>query len=660
MLATTALLLTLFTVLASEDEFSEEQLLALTQRCGEEVSWHRQWSSAAEKAHSRGALILVLHQAQAGYEMPDAARTGPLMDPDTVPLVQQRFEIFEYTPGVSAPFVDQERYGVGPLSFGASFLVADTEGNILDTTGDMGGTFFAFLVRNIARLPVGKPPKHLNRAGKAAWHLQRGELEASRALLAQPENAEEYRVIGTVQRLKLEGYKALQAYDKAVELGGAEMAAEVAVEKALVHRGLEQRTLARGLLNSVEEDHPDWLQAQFQLGSLDLAAGDLEEALGHYGAIIQQDPEHRWAWIAGAMTLYAPLYVSMSAGISLAWPDREAFDMNQPPTWSPLPAARLDHAEHTAFDYLLSTQRADGSWTMVSSAAERLVDPFIIATTAWGGRALLEHLDHPRTEAALRRAVGFLRASRHRLAETGEPFGAMDYFVWSKPSLLLFGAEGILAGVLDEDEWLPLLDQNIEELRTKQRKGGGWHYYKGFDLENLDDSLEMSASFVTAYALLALKACQEAGADVPDDMVDGALRCLQACSNSDGTFEYTLVHATEQAPRVMTPSGAAGRGPLCSLALWRWGLAELDDVEASVQHFLKHRDAFAREHGKTLMHCGLEGEGSHYLMFDYAWCSAAFSELDEVDRSDLSSAAIEVDEGDEFANQVLEGGGFDT
>ena len=37
---------------------------------------------------------------------------------------------------------------------------------------------------------------------------------------------------------------------------------------------------------------------------------------------------------------------------------------------------------------------------------------------------------------------------------------------------------------------------------------------------------------------------------------------------------------------------------------------------------------FAAEQGKTLMHAGAAGQGSHYLLFDYCTAAAAFAVLD--------------------------------
>lgn len=134
---------------------------------------------------------------------------------------------------------------------------------------------------------------------------------------------------------------------------------------------------------------------------------------------------------------------------------------------------------------------------------------------------------------------------------------------------------------------------------------------------------------MTAYVLLGLGDARDLGIDVPDDAFERALDCLSRCGNDDGTYEYALTHANEQAGRKLTPSGSAGRGPLCTSTLHRYGRADADAMAGTLDRFMQHRAVYGRQQGRTLMHCGAEGEGSHYLMFDYAFAAAALAELPE-------------------------------
>ena len=87
--------------------------------------------------------------------------------------------------------------------------------------------------------------------------------------------------------------------------------------------------------------------------------------------------------------------------------------------------------------------------------------------------------------------------------------------------------------------------------------------------------------------------------------------------------------------------GAAGRGPLCALALHRGDRADLDLVRKTLSIFDRHREALGRERQKALMHTGLDGQGSHYLMFDYATAAAAVRALPEAERGPRRRAVLE-------------------
>jgi len=41
------------------------------------------------------------------------------------------------------------------------------------------------------------------------------------------------------------------------------------------------------------------------------------------------------------------------------------------------------------------------------------------------------------------------------------------------------------------------------------------------------------------------------------------------------------------------------------------------------------------------MHCGMEGEGSHYLFFDYAWCAEAYATLDKGRRQGMRKPLLD-------------------
>jgi hypothetical protein len=123
-------------------------------------------------------------------------------------------------------------------------------------------------------------------------------------------------------------------------------------------------------------------------------------------------------------------------------------------------------------------------------------------------------------------------------------------------------------------------------------------------------------------------------------MTEAAAQCLERMRNPNGTFEYMLRHDNEGAPRRTGQPGAAGRGPLCAFVLHRAGRAEIDDLRRALDIFMAHRRTYAKQKGKSLMHAGLDGQGSHYLMFDYAFAAAAIHALPAAERARYRDALL--------------------
>ena len=152
---------------------------------------------------------------------------------------------------------------------------------------------------------------------------------------------------------------------------------------------------------------------------------------------------------------------------------------------------------------------------------------------------------------------------------------------------------------------------------------------------------------------------RDAGLEVPEAMLARTLDCLERMRNDDGTFTYMLFHEAELAGRENDPGGTAGRGPLCALALYRGGRGSLDEIRRTLDLYLEQRAGLSDQLGKTLMHTGTGGQGSHYLMFDYANAAAAIAELPEDEREAYRDAVLEdvlaarTDEGAFLATLLL-------
>ena len=137
-------------------------------------------------------------------------------------------------------------------------------------------------------------------------------------------------------------------------------------------------------------------------------------------------------------------------------------------------------------------------------------------------------------------------------------------------------------------------------------------------------------SFTTAAVVIGLCRCRDVGVEVGDELLERGLDCVERARGDNGAFAYS---SGSQRPRPTNRPGAAGRGPLCELALWRGGRGSLRRLGGALDIFGEHRAGLHKELGKVLMHAGPDTQGCHYLFFDYATAAIAVRELPDAARA---------------------------
>lgn len=621
----------------------EDTLRALARRCGSEVEWVTSWEEAGRRARKERRPVLVLFRSLAGFDLPDGAMLGPFMDPDVIELVRHRFVALRFQKGMEAPFVDQESYGIGPLAFGTSILVATPSGEIVaDTFNLEASTLLDFLAREASSYPPPPQGRSLEDKELPAWYLASGQLDAAAALLETPATPEEHLLKATLLRRRRMGTAALSEL-AAAERGFAGAApVELHRERVDLLNALGRTAEAEQVLLTLPPEVRRDPAIRSRIMARELAAGHLETAREHAEALVRDHPERPEAWVVAALLVadYLPL---LAGEAPATWPTPEIVATLRRHAPAPLPTRRLEEARRTAFDFLRKAQRNDGSWVHPAEVMTRVaptLNPFVEAITALSARALLPFRDEAGVEEQVTRALAFLYASREHLAREGAPFSVMDYSVWSKPCVMLFVIDALAAGVAAADTWNPILQELLTELERSQRPNGGWTYYKGTELQSLDPALDVSFSFVTAFELIALAAARDHGLPVSEAMVQKAVDCMRLLRNRDGTFEYQVSQRNRPA-RASDPAGSAGRDAYCAHALSLWERTPVADREEALDRFLEHRASYAHEHGKSVMHCGPAGQGSHYLMFDYAFLAETIAALPRARQSRHRAALLE-------------------
>lgn len=632
-----------------EDTSPTRRLRNLAARCGTEVTWNATWEEASRQARTEKKLVLVVMRSLSGFQISDQAMTGPFMDPDVIGIVKERFVAFRFAKGMDAPFVAQDSsYGMGPYAFGTSILVATPDGDIVGDTFSLEATsLHDFLIEHLKRNPKFAPPAPRSKGLAHVEELiERGDYSRAKELLADPADARAFRLRASLLRRQKKGDEALAALAQARNAPGAkEAAADIIADESLLLIRLGRFDDASAALKSLLADHSTSAripEALYMAGAVSLRQKNKAEAETIWTSLIGSHPESRWAWkAAAALTSTA---FELGAGERLAWPPREILDTLGPHDFNPWKVSQARKAEKEAIAFLLGTQRGDGSWisaTEVMSPGGFEPSAFTVAITAICAQGLLPHSDEEGVAESVERAIGFIMSAWEEWKSAEDRPYFMDYSVYAMSYSLWFLADCVDAGQSSKERFEAFAAELVAGMGLKQKDGGGWSYYITSDLKTFDQPLNQSISFYTAAGLLSLLKGRDAGFDVPPEMIDKAAGCLDRMRNPDGTFEYFLWHDREDAPRATPVPGAAGRGPLCAMTLLHEGRGHVDQIRTALDQFIQYRDLFSHEQGKSLMHCGPDGQGSHYLMFDYANCAAAVRRLPKMERGKYRGPLLE-------------------
>lgn len=641
-----------FTALSAE-ALARTSLRALAARCGTEIDWAEDWKDAAARAKSEKKAILVVVQAISGFDVGDAIRLGPFMDPDILALMDHRFVVLQWHRGMQAPFEDHAIFGMGNNTFGDGMLITNAQGEVIEQLFllETSAVYDVLLetVQDAARFPAPapKPPSSADALARATFLFESGQLETAKAMMAAAPTPPDPAWLALEARMHFalrDAEACTEVLDRALmvmallpqprdalehELKLLQIQLLTATGEAEAAEDAARRLLEEGDSLS-EEDHAF---ALVLLGSLRLQAEDREQTEALWMEAVERFPDARWTWIAaGAMTF--PGW-SLDFYPDLRWPRAADRALSKTPTPATITGLGTAEQLQSAASFLIAEQREDGSWPSPTSYGDHdaLGDDFELAATAIASHALLRMQNHAEAQAAALRGLDWILAQRIlRDAEEDDPVVFMDYTVWSRSYMLFF-----LAACLEQEVGeAAAIEQEIQrclgELQDRQQANGGWSYYLSGTIDG--DALPQAISFTTATVVLAFERIQARGLlnDASSNALARGLRSLeQMRSPGEGTFAYFLNgREVETGTRSSTGiEGAAARGPVCALALWRGERETSEEVLPRCTLFLEHLAPFAAERRKALMHAGLQAQGSHYLLYDYSTAAETLRALVE-------------------------------
>jgi len=226
-----------------------------------------------------------------------------------------------------------------------------------------------------------------------------------------------------------------------------------------------------------------------------------------------------------------------------------------------------------ATQWLVDNQLESGGWGShhsprpieVFASAPGSQDAFRVATT---GLAVSALLDSPFGGEA--KATAVQRGIEHLLEHYAvrRQSGIEHYNVWAFGFALQAFGECLSEGASPQHETQvrKACSDLIKRLGGYQSIDGGWGYLslQGY---RTHPPAASSMSFTTATILVGLARVQEAGVEVPTELLARAIASLRRCRMPLGPYSYGELWSRSPQSLINGPAGAACRTPACQLAL---------------------------------------------------------------------------------------------
>lgn len=269
-----------------------------------------------------------------------------------------------------------------------------------------------------------------------------------------------------------------------------------------------------------------------------------------------------------------------SAKARIEKPSRALETIQRPEPVAPADPQKIEEAIARGVDFLISRQNEDGSWgSHFNTKGLNIYAPvpgahhaFRSGVTALCVMALAElekDGDTPQIGAAIDRGETWLLAHLPSLRRATPD---AIYNTWGHAYAIQALAVLMNRKTGDEERQRRLkqaIAEQIELLKRYECVDGGWCYYD-FDF-GTQKPAGSTISFVSATVLVALHAAKEAGAEVPEKIIDRAVESIRRQRKPDFTYLYGEYLKNSPMHPVNRPGGSLGRSQACNLAMRLWG-----------------------------------------------------------------------------------------
>lgn len=261
-------------------------------------------------------------------------------------------------------------------------------------------------------------------------------------------------------------------------------------------------------------------------------------------------------------------------------PSRVLETIQHPEPVAPADPQKIEEALARGVDFLISRQNEDGSWGShfntkglnIYAPAPGAHHAFRSGVTALCVMALAElekDGDNPQIGEAIDRGESWMLAHLPSLRRATPD---AIYNTWGHAYAIQAMAVLMNRKTGDEERQRRLkqaIAEQIELLKRYECVDGGWCYYD-FDF-GTQKPAGSTISFVSATVLVALHAAKEAGAEVPEKIIDRAVESIRRQRKPDFTYLYGEYLKNSPMHPVNRPGGSLGRSQACNLAMRLWG-----------------------------------------------------------------------------------------
>lgn len=285
-----------------------------------------------------------------------------------------------------------------------------------------------------------------------------------------------------------------------------------------------------------------------------------------------------------AAAIAAAAVVTCVAGAEPAAPTQAEVGP-KPAAVEPLPAADLEAALDRGVQFLLASQREDGSWGSADNSKGGIdiyAPPpgghhaFRAGVTALCVSALIESgRDDGAAARAIDRGAAWLLEKLPKLRRATPD---ALYNVWGHA----YGIEALVlldrraADDATRGRIRDCIRGQVELLDRYETVDGGWGYYD-FDI-GAKKPAGSPNSFTTATVLLALADARDLGIDVPQKLFDRGLATIRRQMKPDRSYLYGEHHKYRPQHPVNLPGGSLGRSQACNALLRRLGDKDVTDA----------------------------------------------------------------------------------